>query len=151
MDGWITAKNLSDQPSIQSRFQELSVALGKLREENTQLRAEKDSATGSIGALQKNQHDTRTALNKVKNDYVALQRAATNVVAIDKRNRELQDRVIALEQDNLKLRHAQTRLQESQSHKQMYLGAGLVIIGFLLHWLFNLFIVLRRRSPFDEL
>lgn len=151
LEGWIAARNLSDQPSIQSRFQDLARSFEKVREDNARLRAGRDNATGSIGQLRENLHEARAALDKVKTDYVALQRASTNVVAIDKRNRQLQDRVIALEQDNLKLRHDNTRLQESQSQKQMYLGAGLVIIGFLLHWLLGLFIVLRRRSPFDEL
>ena len=151
LEGWIAARHVSDRPSVRSRFRKVSIALDKESKENARLRAERDSTAGNVGQLRKTLDDTRQALEKVKSDYIALQRASANVITIDKRNRELQGKLISLEQDNLKLRHDNIRLEESQSQKQMYLGAGLVIGGFLLHWLFNLFVVFRRRSPFDEL
>ncbi len=151
LEGWIAARYVSDRPSVRSRFRKVAIALDNESKENARLRAERDNTAGNVGQLRKTLDDTRQTLEKVKSDYIALQRASANVITIDKRNRELQGKLISLEQDNLKLRHENIRLEESQSQKKMYLGAGLVIGGFLLHWLFNLFVVFRRRSPFDEL
>jgi len=91
-------------------------------------------------------------LKTLHGELVALQRASGNAIAIDQRNRELQAAVVNLEQENLSLKHRNTRLEESLNQKQLYVGGFLVFAGFILHWLSGLFrLGQRRRSSFDDL
>ena len=85
-------------------------------------------------------------------DPIAALSTRYRCIAIDQRNRELQDTVVNLEQENLSLKHRNTRLEESLNQKQLYAGGFLVFAGFILHWLSGLFrLGQRRRSSFDDL
>mgnify|MGYP000865498243 CR=1 FL=1 len=91
-------------------------------------------------------------LKHLHGELVALQRASGNAMAIDQRNRELQAAVVTLEQENLSLKHKNTRLEESINQKQLYTGGFLVFAGFVLHWLSGLFrLGTGRRSSYDDL
>ena len=140
LNGWVSARSIMETPSVHSRFAEQQQQLQQLQGEAQNLQNTTNDQNQSLDAL------------KARDELVALQRASGNAIAIDQRNRELQAAVVNLEQENLSLKHRNTRLEESLNQKQLYVGGFLVFAGFILHWLSGLFrLGQRRRSSFDDL
>ena len=152
LDGWVSVRSIMETPSVHSRFAEQQQQLQQLQGEAQNLQNTTNDQNQSLDALKARLEALQAAEQKARDELVALQRASGNAIAIDQRNRELQDAVVNLEQENLSLKHRNTRLEESLNQKQLYVGGFLVFAGFILHWLSGLFrLGQRRRSSFDDL
>ena len=152
INGWVSARSIMQTPSVHSRFAEQQQQLQQLQGETQTLQNTTNDQNQSLDALKARLEALQSAEQKARDELVALQRASGNAMAIDQRNRELQDTVVKLEQENLSLKHRNTRLEESLNQKQLYAGGFLVFAGFILHWLSGLFrLGQRRRSSFDDL
>ena len=152
INGWVSARSIMETPSVHSRFAEQQQQLQQLQGEAQNLQNTANDQTQSLDALKNRLEALQNAEQKARDELVSLQRASGNAMAIDQRNRELQDAVVKLEQENLSLKHRNTRLEESLDQKQLYIGGFLVFAGFVLHWLSGLFrLGQRRRSSFDDL
>ena len=152
INGWVSARSTMQTPSVHSRFAEQQQQLQQLQGETQTLQNTTNDQNQSLDALKARLEALQSAEQKARDELVALQRASGNAMAIDQRNRELQDTVVKLEQENLSLKHRNTRLEESLNQKQLYAGGFLVFAGCILHWLSGLFrLGQRRRSSFDDL
>ena len=148
----VSARSIMETPSVHSRFAEHQQQLQQLQGEAQNLQNTTNDQNQSLEALKARLEALQAAEQKARDELVALQRASGNAIAIDQRNRELQAAVVNLEQENLSLKHRNTRLEESLNQKQLYVGGFLVFAGFILHWLSGLFrLGQRRRSSFDDL
>lgn len=152
-EGWVLARNVMQTPSMRAKYIEQSMQLENLKAQNQQLLAEKVDANRITGELKNQLAKFKNAEQTARDELVALQRASGNVIAIDKRNRQLQAAVVSLEQENLSLKHKNLRLEEKITQKQMYTGGLLVLAGFMIHWLSGLFRFNRSRryNSFDDL
>lgn len=153
IEGWVSARNVMQTPSMRTKYLEQSSQLEKLQAQNKQLLSEKNDISRVATELSNQLEQLKNAEQNARDELVALQRASGNVIAIDKRNRELQAAVVSLEQENLSLKHKNLRLEEKVTQKQMYTGGLLVFAGFVIHWLSGLFRFnrSRRRNSFDDL
>lgn len=152
VSGWVSARSIMDTPSVQSRYADAQQQLEQLQNRAQTLQSTSDGQTQTLDTLKKRVEELQNAEQQARDELVALQRASGNAIAIDQRNRELQAAVVTLEQENLSLKHKNTRLEESLNQKQLYTGGFLVFAGFVLHWLSGLFrLGTGRRSSYDDL
>lgn len=150
VDGWVLTRNLSDQPSIRARYQEQQQALQAARNKLDSASNSGQAAALEAARLREALQRAEQAAQDSRNELLSLQRAAENVVQIDSLNRELQDKVVSLEQANLRLTQQNTRLSEQSRHRQMIIGGALVLGGMVTFWLLSLLGSTRRRSTFND-
>lgn len=143
--GWVAARNVMDTPSIHAQWAQQEQQLSQLNAEVARLESAlqeqqqlHERVTGELELLRRGEQNARDEL-------LALQRASSNVMAIDQRNRELEQYHAEQEQQNLALRHRILRLEEALHQRQIYLGAIFVLLGFLSYWLLEHFSARRRR------
>ena len=122
LNGWVSARSIMETPSVHSRFAEQQQQLQQLQGEAQNLQNTTNDQNQSLDALKARLEALQAAEQKARDELVALQRASGNAIAIDQRNRELQAAVVNLEQENLSLKHRNTRLEESLNQKQLYVG-----------------------------
>ena len=152
INGWVSARSIMNTPSVQSRYAEAQQQLDRLQNRAQTLQSTTDNQNQTLDSLKSRVEALQNAEQQARDELVALQRASGNAIAIDQRNRELQAAVVTLEQENLSLKHKNTRLEESLNQKQLYIGGFLVFAGFILHWLSGLFrLGTTRRSSYDDL
>lgn len=151
LQGWVWAKNIMYSPSIHSQFAQQSQALEVAQQQNAALSQVQEEGLVTVQELQQALAESRQQAETARADLLALQRVSANAVEIDRRNRELQTRVVALEQENLQLQHQNSRLQDTNLRKQMLLGGGLVLSGAFLSVIFALLGRTKRRRMLHDL
>lgn len=151
IEGWVWARNVMNSPSRRAQFETQSKELAQAKEVNSSLSNERENTATTLNKLQEALKVSRQEAENARAQLSSLQRASGNVVAIDKRNRELENKLIELEQSNLRLTHANARLEESQEHNQMIIGGVLFASGIVFSWLMGFLYSQRRRSSYDSL
>lgn len=151
LDGWVWSRNVMNEPSIQVKYAQQSQTLNQIQSQNAELSSHSETASATVEQLRSQLASAQDEAQKNRTELVALQRASANVVQIDKANRELQARIVDLENENANLRRSNSRLEQNVSQKQMTIGGGLVVIGFMLSWLAGMMRRNRRQHSFDEL
>lgn len=151
LSGWVSARNVMTTPSIHAQYAQMEANLATIYAENNSLNHSAASSADALTQLQQEINTLREREESARTELLTLQRASSNVVAIDKHNRELQAALVSLEQENVTLRHQNSRLLSQNNKRDMYIGGGLVILGFVLHWLAGLLRVTRRHSRLDDL
>jgi SH3 domain protein len=148
-EGWVLSRYLMSEPPAR---EQLATLTGQLTSATTRgssmgtqlnaIKSEYDSATRQVRALE-NEKD------RLQSELAGIKRTAANVLAIDSRNKELQEkltdaeiRVNILEQENQGL--------GSQNTRYWFMSGGLVLlVGFILGlWLPR--IRWQRRSRYDS-
>lgn len=150
IDGWVLARNLTNTPSLRARFGEQAQALQTANQQLSELQSTDETASAQIQRLRDALQAAQAEAQKARDELLSLKRASENVVEIDALNRELQDKVVNLEQSNLRLTQQNTRLSDQTNHRQMIIGGVLVLSGMLLCWLLSILSGARRRSTFND-
>ena len=150
VEGWVLTRNLTDQPSIRSQFEQQRESLQATRETLDNIQNSGEQASEENLRLREELNAAKEQAQRSRDELLSLQRASENVVQIDSLNRELQDKVVSLEQANLQLTQQNTRLSEQGRHRQMIIGGALVLGGMVTFWLLSLLSSARRRSTFND-
>lgn len=150
MEGWVLARNVTDTPSLRTRFDEQATALQQAQAQLDSLTRNDQDANAKNEQLRRALANAQADARQAHDDLLSLQRASENVVEIDALNRRLQDRVVRLEQANLELTQQNSRLAEHMQQRQMIIGGLLVLGGMVLFWLLSLASNTRRRSTFSD-
>ena len=98
-EGWVLTRYLMNEPSAREQLQRLSSQLSSATEQGSSLtsqlnaiRGEQESATNQIRQLESDKESLQTELDEIR-------RTAANVLAIDRQNNELQERLTNAEID----------------------------------------------------
>lgn len=150
IEGWVLSRNLTDQPSIRSMFDQQRQSLQAAREQLDSIQNSGEQASEEILRLRQELTEAKEQAQRSRDELLSLRRASENVVQIDSLNRELQDKVVSLEQANLRLTQQNTRLSEQGHHRQMIIGGALVLGGMVSFWLLSLLGSARRRTTFND-
>jgi SH3 domain protein len=148
-EGWVLTRYLMSEPPAREQLASLSSQLTSANARGTSMssqlngiKAEYDSATRQIRALENEQ-------DRLQKELATIKQTAANVLAIDGRNKELQQeltdaeiKVSILEQENLELGRQQNRYW-------FLSGALVLLVGIILGlWLPK--IRWQRRSRYDS-
>jgi SH3 domain protein len=148
-EGWVLSRYLMSEAPAREQLAALSSQLTSVTERGTSMssqlnaiKGEYDKATRQVRALENEQ-------DRLKSELATIRRTAANVLAIDSRNKDLQQqltdaeiRVSILEQENQELSGQQTRYW-------LLSGGLLVLVGIILGlWLPR--VRWQRRSRYDS-
>lgn len=150
LTGWIWARNVMDRPSIHQRFEEQSARFLRLQQEAEDLRVQVRAQETELEALRRQLGSAVEVGEEARADLLALQRASSNVMAIDQRNRQLQAQVVELERVHLQLQNQINRMEKERFQRQMLLGAGLVVLGVVIAVLLSFMGRVRRRQDLSD-
>lgn len=146
LTGWLHKRYLSTEPSVHSQFHTQQQQLQLLQAEHEALKNNHQTQNVQLQNLQSALQSLQNEEQRARDELVALERVSGNVIAIDRRNRELETKIAQIEQENLTLRHKNTRLEENLKENQMMTGGLLVVLGVVVNWLFGNVLNRRRRS-----
>ncbi len=136
-EGWIQKQYLSRSPiarmrleQLQQRFSTVQSELEAARTEREKLRNERDQLAGENDTLKS---DLQQARDRVEH----LEELAAEPMRLDKANKELNEKVSALRTE-LDQAQAQTAmLRDDKTSQQWAMGAGILLLGGILGWIFQ--------------
>ncbi|HZD52030.1 MAG TPA: TIGR04211 family SH3 domain-containing protein [Woeseiaceae bacterium] len=148
-EGWILTRYLMNEPSARQQLERLTSQLTNARSEGSSLGSqlaaitgEYDTAKAQIASLQREKQTLQAELEEIK-------RTSANVLAIDRQNKDLQQRltdaeikVSTLEQENRDL--------QTQTKRNWFLAGGLVMLVGIILGLWLPRIRWQKRSRYDR-
>jgi SH3 domain protein len=149
-EGWVLKRYLMEIPSARERLATAEQKLATLELDNQRLQERNTGLEAQRQTMEKQEQQLETENRQIKQDLTEIRRAAADPLAIDKQNKELQTRVLLLEQELDTLRHENATLREQNARDWFLAGAGVVFVGILLG-LFLPKLRWRRRSGWDSL
>jgi len=149
VEGWVLTRYLTAQPPARERLEALQArtqaAEAQVRAQDVtleRLTAAHDEALQRARTLEQENVRLERELNDVR-------QASSNVLAIDERNRALQQRVAELEAELAAARRDKERLTDRATRDWFVAGAGVVGLGVLLGLLLPR-LRMRRKSTWRE-
>lgn len=151
--GWISSHYLMNNPSLHIRLEESDRQLSELRLNHQNLQVKVDDMNRTIENLTNENTRLKQQEGQARQELAKLKRVSQNVIAIDERNKILQESVVRLEQENQKIMNENIRLLDAANDRKLIIGGALMFAGFLLQWLWTIFNRSRisRRSNFSDL
>lgn len=148
-EGWVLTRYLMSEPSAREQLETLTRQL-------TSANAEGESMTSQLSAI-RGQHETATrTIRDLERDNAALRaeiesisEKAANTLAIDRQNKELQQKLTDAEIQVSVLEQEKDRLV-SQSTRNWFITGALVLLGGILLGLILPRMRLQRRSRYDR-
>lgn len=147
-EGWVLTRYLMSEPSAREQLEQLTGQLTTATERGSSLtsqldaiRAEHGDAEEQIERLQQQRDGLETELDEIR-------RTAANVLAIDRQNNELQEKLTNAEIDIDRL-NEEIRSLSSQSNRNWFITGALVLLGGALLGLILPRMRWQRRSRYD--
>jgi SH3 domain protein len=135
--GWARKQYLSRSPTAQmkleqlrQRFNDVQSALEQARNELGQLRKKRDQLAEKNETLQS---DLQKARDRVAN----LEEVAAEPIRLDKANQKLNEQVSSLRTKLDQARAQNSMLRDDKTSQQWAMGAGILILGGILGWIFK--------------
>ncbi len=147
-EGWVLSRYLMNEASAREQLQRLSGQLSSETERGSSLTAQLDAirgeysdAEGQIATLQREKEALSGELEEIE-------RTAANVLAIDRQNNELQEKLTNAEIDIDRLNEEIRTLSGQSNRKWFITGAGVILLGVVLGlWLPRM--RWQKRSRYD--
>lgn len=137
--GWILSRYLMDQPIPRERVAQLETRIAGFENETRTLREDAKALSA-----------TRDSLNRCSGDLTAVRKSASQTLAIEQENRELQQAVTVAREQQRQFALENESLQ-NQAARQWFLAGGGVALGGLLLGLFIPRMSWQRRRRWDQL
>lgn len=130
--GWVLSRYLIDTPSARESLARAQEALAPLQQENENL-------TQQLAGLQQEKSVVETALRKIERenerlsqDLSQIRKASANAIAIDERNKNLEQQMVAFERQLQLLQQENTALRDNSNQTWFIRGAGVLLLGIVL-------------------
>jgi SH3 domain protein len=148
-EGWVLSRYLMSEPPAREQLEALTGQLTNANARGTSMtsqlnaiKGEYDSATRQIRALE-NERD------RISRELAEIKRTAANVLAIDSRNKDLQQELTDAQIKASTLEEESQKLRSQQTRYWFMTGAAVLLVGMLLGlWLPR--VRWHRRSRYDS-
>lgn len=130
--GWMLSRYLSETPIARLRLADAEKQLTQLAEENVRLKEEKQVLSQSKVQTEQALSRLDEEQTKLKDELSDLSKLAARPQEVEAKNRELQQRISALEAEARRLREENQSLQAGEDQAWFLAGAGVLLGGFLL-------------------
>ncbi|MBL8251546.1 MAG: TIGR04211 family SH3 domain-containing protein [Candidatus Competibacter sp.] len=137
--GWILSRYLMDQPIPRERVTQLEARIAGFEDETRTLRED----AKALGA-------TRDNLNRCSADLAAVRKSASQTLAIEQQNRELQQVAAAAREEQRRFALENESLR-NQTARNWFLAGGVAALGGLLMGLILPRLSWQRRRRWDQL
>lgn len=132
VEGWVLNRYLMDTPSARERLADAEQKAARLELENNKLKGERNETEVARQTAEKAVKRLETENQKLNQELTELRRLAAEPLAIEKTNKELQTRILLIEQEQDTLRHENATLKDRTARDWFLAGAGVIVLGILI-------------------
>lgn len=149
-EGWVLTRYLSNEPVARTRIAQMEQQVMSLQNENRQLRTDMGQSTQQRNELGSTQKQLLEDNSRLKEELTTIRETAANAITIDNENKQLKEKLFALERDSQVQQQELAALKDRSDRDWFVAGAGVIFAGMIiglvipkLRW--------RKRSSWDTL
>lgn len=128
--GWLPSQQLTDTPSSRELLAGVRQELEQLKAQHTDLQQHMDSVVSKPGAEAMSYPQLYEEAQRLRQQMAQFRKVAANAVAIDERNKILQERAVTLERELQVVQQENQALRNDNDNVRFLMGA--VILGACL-------------------
>ena len=147
-EGWVLTRYLMSEPSAREQLEELTSQLSSAAERGSSLTSQLDAVRGEYADAEDQIQRLEAEKQALTAELAEIRRTAANVLAIDRQNNELQEKVTNSEIEIDRL-NEEIRGLSSQSNRNWFITGALVLLGGALLGLILPRMRWQRRSRYD--
>jgi len=131
VEGWVRTQYLTKEPVASEKLARVEAQLIKAKTELQKLKEEFTTLTSEYNSLSKEQSSLSSNKKQLDTELARLNKVAKKPILLDKINRELQQRNVALEKDLQRLNQENNSLND-RSQREWFIAGALVLFGGLI-------------------
>lgn len=147
-EGWVLTRYLMSEPSAREQLEQLSTQLSSATERGSSLTSQLDAIRGEYSDAESQIAGLQSERDRLQDELEEIRRTAANVLAIDRQNNELQEKLTNAEIDVDRL-NEEIRALTSQSSRKWFITGALVVLGGVVLGLILPRMRWQRRSRYD--
>lgn len=136
-EGWIEKQYLSRTPTAQIRLESLEQRFRRTSEEVKQLKTQLSEVRQERDQLASEKQQLEQALAENRERVEHLEEVAEDPIRLDKANRELNEKVSMLRTELDQAEAENSMLRSDKTSRKWAMGAGILLLGGLLGWIFK--------------
>jgi len=135
--GWIHKQYLSRSPIARMKLERLQQRFNDLQSQFEQARTELQEVRGERDQLASENKTLQSDLQQARDRVERLEEVAAEPIRLDKANQKLNEKVSALRTELDQARAQNAMLRDDKTSQQWAMGAGILILGGILGWIFK--------------
>lgn len=147
-EGWVLTRYLMREPSAREQLEQLGGQLSSATERGSSLTSQLDAIRGEYRSAEDQIRGLESDKQKLQAELDEIRRTAANVLAIDRQNDELQEKLTNAEISIDRL-NEEIRGLSSQSNRNWFITGAIVLIGGVALGLLLPRMRWQRRSRYD--
>ncbi len=147
-EGWVLTRYLMGEPSAREQLERLSSQLSSANEEGSSLTGQLNAIRGEMRGAEDQIRSLESDKQRLESELDEIRRTAANVLAIDRQNDELQEKLTNAEIDIDRLNEELAGLR-SQTNRTWFITGALVLLGGVVLGLILPRMRWQKRSRYD--
>lgn len=147
-EGWVLTRYLMNEPSAREQLEQLTGQLSNATERGSSLTSQLDAIRGQYSDAEDQIQRLEREKEALSAELAEIRRTAANVLAIDRQNNELQEKVTNSEIEIDRL-NEEIRGLSTQSNRNWFITGALVLLGGALLGLILPRMRWQKRSRYD--
>jgi len=147
-EGWVLTRYLMNEPSAREQLAELRQRLSSATDEGSTLAVQLNEVQGEFREAEQTNASLEREKQVLENELEEIRRTAANVLAINSRNQELQEKLTNNEIETDRLSE-EVRMLSGQSNRGWFITGALVLLGGIVLGLILPKMRWQRRSRYD--
>ena len=147
-EGWVLTRYLMNQPSAREQLAELNQQLSSATDEGSSLAVELSTLRGEYREAEQNITRLEREKQSLESELEEIRATAANVLTINRRNQELQEKLTNNEIETDRLSE-EVRTLSGQSNRGWFITGALVLFGGMILGLIVPKMRWQRRSRYD--
>jgi SH3 domain protein len=148
--GWILSRYLLAEPVARDQLQQMQQSLGPLQSGNEQLRQQLQVLQEEKRNLEAGLEQAEKGSQRLNQDLTQIRKTAANAIAIDERNKLLEQQAVELERTLQIVQQENRALSDTSNQSWFVRGAGVLIFGLIIGLIIPQ-IRWRKPSPWSDL
>ncbi len=136
-EGWIQKQYLSRSPVAQMQLERLQQRFSDVQSELEQAQTELDKLRDERDQLAEENETLKSDLQQAQDRVEHLEEVAAEPIRLDKANQELNEKVSALRTELDQAQAQNAMLRDDKTSQQWAMGAGILLLGGILGWIFK--------------
>lgn len=135
--GWIQKQYLSRSPVAQMRLERLQQRFEQAQSKLEETQSSLEQARNERDQLASDNEKLQSELAEARDRVTHLEEVADKPIQLDKRNKELNEKVSSLRTELDQARAQNAMLRDDKTSQQWAMGAGILLLGGILGWIFK--------------
>lgn len=129
--GFLLTRYLMDHPAAETQLAQLQKTLTPLKAENDKLQQQLSELSGKHQQLLHETQQLKSTNQQLSEELAQIRRTAADAIAIDQRNKQLEQQTVKLERSLQMAQQENEALHDNNSQDWFLRGAGVLLAGLL--------------------